>query len=124
MREQSRERRLASARRAPQDERREKPAALDHAAQHSPFADEMLLPDELFERARAPPLGERRTLVGRRFLGRRLLEEAFVCAARHIFHACIGGRGGRASKSKQTSFATGETKDFIRKSPGKLSTKI
>ena len=82
-REQARESGLACARRAPEYERRKKTAALYDAAQHAPLADQVLLADELGERARSNPLGERRGGVRRRFLRRLVREETLVCAARH-----------------------------------------
>jgi hypothetical protein len=83
-REQPRQRRLARAGAAPEDERRQQPAALYHAPQHAPLADEVALPDELFEVARPHLLGQRGARVRRRLGNFRLVaEETFTHAARH-----------------------------------------
>ena len=58
--EQARERRLARARRAPEDERWQRTRAREQATHDASLADELLLPNELRERARAHALGERR----------------------------------------------------------------
>ena len=56
--EQPRDRRLAGAGRAPQDEARQ-PAARQHTRQRAFGADELVLADDLRERLRAQPVGER-----------------------------------------------------------------
>ena len=55
--EESGQRRLAGTRRTPQHHRRQV-AALDHPPQRAALADEVLLPDELVERARPHPRRE------------------------------------------------------------------
>ena len=62
LRNQARERGLAGARRSPQDDRLQ-PIALDGLAQRPARREHILLADELVERRRAHPLGER--CVGR-----------------------------------------------------------
>ena len=56
--EQPRDRRLAGAGRAPQDEARQ-PAACQHARQRALGADELILAHDFGERLRAQPVGER-----------------------------------------------------------------
>ena len=81
--EESREARLAGARRAPQQDRGEM-AAVDTLLERSPLADEMLLADELVERPRPHPRGER--------LGaRRRLEQARLLGSRAT-RRCPGHR--------------------------------
>ena len=56
-----RERRLAGAGRSPEDDRLQQ-VALDRVAQRRARAEQLLLADELVERARPHPLGERRAV--------------------------------------------------------------
>ena len=71
VRDQARERRLAGAGRAPEDDRLQA-ILLDRAAQRTPRADERLLPDELVQGPRPHPLRER-SRGARRRDGSRLL---------------------------------------------------
>ena len=70
----ARERRLAGARRSPEDDRLQQ-VALDGLAQRPARREQILLADELVERARPHPLGERRVCRGRR---RRIVREQAV----------------------------------------------
>ena len=88
-REQARERRLARAGAAPEDERGQLPPAFDQAAQDAPLADQVLLPDELFERARPHALGERGERVGRGRVLLRLGEQTLVLASRHKWKSSV-----------------------------------
>jgi hypothetical protein len=83
LRQQSRERRLAGARRTPKDERGQRAFALNDAPQKAALADQLSLSDELVERARAHPLGERRTLVRRRDIFLRFVEKTFTTPTGH-----------------------------------------
>ncbi len=75
----ARERRLAGSGRAPQDDRLQA-IALDRAAQGPARAEQILLADELVERLRAHPLGERRRGQCLRSVGRvaRFIEQGHV----------------------------------------------
>ena len=70
--DEARERGLAGARRAPEDDRLQQ-VALDRLAQRLARAEQLLLADELVERARPHPLGERRArcVARRRFVGKQ-----------------------------------------------------
>ena len=72
VRDDARERRLAGAGRAPEDDRLQE-VALDRLAQRLPGREQFLLADELVERARPHPLGERRRRrgAGRRVVGKQ-----------------------------------------------------
>ncbi len=67
---QARQRRLADARRPPQDHRVQ-PARTERDAQRMAFAQQVLLADDLVQRARAQALGERDGIGRRLDLGRR-----------------------------------------------------
>ena len=82
-RDQPRQRRLARSGRPPEDERVQA-LALDHVAQQPLIADQVRLPDELRQRGRPHPLGQRR--VGgrpRRHRGRAEQRRLGVRRARH-----------------------------------------
>ncbi len=63
VRNDHRERGFARARRAPEDDRREKFVGLDGAPQELAFTDDVLLPDEFVERARANARRKRRFIL-------------------------------------------------------------
>ena len=70
-RDQARQRRLAGAGRAPEDDRAQ-PVMVDGLAQRPAGSRERFLADELVQRARPHPLGERRRPIGLvGLLGRR-----------------------------------------------------
>jgi len=83
LRDQLRERRLAGARRAPQ-QKRSSLAALDRATQRAAFADDLLLTQILLQRLRPHAFGERH--VARSFLRLRRL---VVQAAEQAHFRCL-----------------------------------
>ncbi len=95
VREQAGERRLAGARRAPQEQAREV-TARDRAAEGAALADEVGLADELVERARAHARGERLPLG-------RWSEQGFGTRARWC---APGGHGPMVARADQRTLNT------------------
>ena len=86
-REQSRQRRLARARRAPEDQRMQR-AVIERLCERPAGAEEVILSDELVERARPHPLGQRRARQ-RRF--RRPAKSGRLISASPAIGAAAGG---------------------------------
>jgi len=74
----ARERGLAGARRAPEDDRVEY-VPLDRFAQRHPRRENVLLPDDLVERPGANPIGEGSALGGRTFRSARFVVKERIC---------------------------------------------
>ena len=93
--EQPRDRRLAGARRAPEDDRRQL-ARRDHAADRAFGAGQMFLPDDIGERAGAQSLGERHGSGGGAFALRRCILAEQIPGHRTLSSgaAVSGGSGG------------------------------
>ena len=80
-----RQRRLAGARRAPQDDRSQ-PVVLDRLAQRPSRPEQRLLADDLVEGARTHPLGERRGRIDGVGLG---LADRWLVVGEQIHQACL-----------------------------------